>query len=107
MKGILQTAVRPESAAFCLRASAGALTQQVTGEVHRQDDAHGEDADDDQQADDVALEGQVVHGVLAALLTDLLVPEASMKETDLRPSDQTFPKQREAGGLLRARLTLF
>lgn len=51
------------------------LTQQVSREVDRQDDADRENADDDQQTNDVALEGQVVDGVLATLLSDLLVPK--------------------------------
>lgn len=50
------------------------LTQQVSGEVNRQDNADGEDADDDQQADDVTLEGKVVNGVLSTLLPDLFIP---------------------------------
>lgn len=51
-----------------------ALTQQISREVDGQDDADREDANHHQQADDVALEGQVVHRVFATLLPDLLVP---------------------------------
>lgn len=64
---------RPSSKEPCDWLSDG-LTEQVSGEVDRQDNADREDADDHQQTDDVALEGQVVHGVLATLLPDLLVP---------------------------------
>lgn len=53
-----------------------ALTQKVSREVHGQDDADREDADHDQKADDVTLEGQVVNGVFATLLTNLLVSAA-------------------------------
>lgn len=51
------------------------LTQQVSREVDGQDDPDREDADDDQQADDVTLEGQIVNGILTALLPDLFIPE--------------------------------
>ncbi len=50
------------------------LTQQVSGEVDGQHDADREDADDDQQADDVTLEGQIVNSILATLLPDLFIP---------------------------------
>lgn len=50
------------------------LTQKVSGEVDGQDDANREDADDDQQADDVTLEGQIMNSVLATLLPDLFIP---------------------------------
>lgn len=53
-----------------------ALTKQVSREVDWQDDTDREDADHNQEANDVTLEGQVVHGVLATLLPDLLVPAA-------------------------------
>lgn len=66
--------------------SSGCLTQQVSREVDGEDDANREDADDHQQADDVALEGQVVDGVFAALLPDLFVP-AGEEEESVRSSD--------------------
>lgn len=50
------------------------LTQQVSREVDRQDDADGENADNDQEADDVTLEGKIVNGILSTLLPDLFVP---------------------------------
>lgn len=50
------------------------LTQKVSGEVDGQDDANREDADDDQQADDVTLEGQIMNSVLTTLLPDLFIP---------------------------------
>lgn len=56
------------------------LTQEVSREVDGQDDANGEDAHDDQQADDVPLEGQVVNSVLAALFPDLLIPAGGEAE---------------------------
>lgn len=55
------------------------LTQEVSREVDGEDDSHREDTDDHQQADDVALEGQIVDGVLAALLPDLFIPEGQLK----------------------------
>ena len=57
-----------------LIADAVVLTQQVSGEVDGQDDADWEDADYNQQADDVTLEGQIVDGVLTTLLPDLFIP---------------------------------
>lgn len=50
------------------------LTQQVSREVDGQDDADGEDAHNDQQPDDVTLEGKVVNGILSTLLSDLFIP---------------------------------
>lgn len=50
------------------------VTQQVSREVDGQDNANREDADDDQQADDVTLEGKVVNSVLSTLLPDLFIP---------------------------------
>lgn len=55
------------------------LTQQVSREVDGQDDSDREDTDDHQQADDVALEGQVVDSVLATLLPDLFVPAGQVR----------------------------
>lgn len=51
-----------------------ALTQEVSREVDRHDDANRKNADDNQQADDVALEGQVVNSVLPTLLPNLFIP---------------------------------
>lgn len=55
------------------------LTQEVSREVDGEDDSHREDTDDHQQADDVTLEGQIVDGVLTALLPDLFIPEGQLK----------------------------
>lgn len=57
------------------------LTQEVSGEVDGQDDADGENAHHDQQANDVPLEGQVVNGILTALFPDLLVPAGGGAES--------------------------
>src|SRR4029434_11090246 len=52
------------------------LTQQISREVDWQHNAHREHAHHHQQADDVPLEGKVVHRVLTTLVTDLLIPTA-------------------------------
>ncbi len=49
-------------------------TQQISRQVDRQDDANREDANNNQQANYVTLEGQIVNSILATFLPDLFIP---------------------------------
>lgn len=66
-------------------------TQQVAREVDGQHDADGQHAHHHQEADDVTLEGQVMHRVLAALLPDLLVPAAGADVSRVSRKAQAEP----------------
>lgn len=91
---------RPEAGEACATLlshpmTGEAPTQEVPREVDRQDDSHGEHADQHQQDQEVTLEGEVGGGIDPTLALNLLVPggEAGRGErwwcrpTTSRPGD--------------------
>lgn len=55
------------------------LTEQVPGEVYRQDDGDGEDTDNNHEDQDVPLEREVDSGIYPAFTLNLFISETNQK----------------------------
>lgn len=59
-------------------------TQEVPGNVDRQDYSQGQEGNHCHEQDDVALEGQICHGINATFTSDLLIPATEQRRCILR-----------------------
>lgn len=59
-------------------------TQEVPGNVDRQDYSQGQQGNHCHEQDDVALEGQICHGINATFTSDLLIPATEQRRCNLR-----------------------